>query len=106
MSPGKVPLYADMLFKGNEDDSLENANSGFKFNLQSIFSEPPVTAWKADLIGQIDSFEQNFATRKADIFSKFYDNMHQSLKSDKPNLQSNEGKTSFCSPGKPTNAAP
>ena len=97
-----------MLFKGNEDEGLENANSGFKFNLQSIVSDPPVTAWKADLIGQIDSFEQNFATRKADIFSKFYDNMHQSLLPDlsSNHHQPNEGKTSFCSPGKPTTAAP
>ena len=96
-----------MLFKGNEDDGLENANSGFKFNLQSIVSDPPVTAWKADLIGQIDSFEQNFATRKADIFNKFYENinMHQSLSSDKSNLQPNAGMTSFCSPGKPKTAA-
>ena len=91
-----------MLFKGNEDEGLENANSGFKFNLQSIVSDPPVTAWKADLIGQIDSFEQNFATRKADIFSKFYENinMQQSSASDKSNLQPNEGKASFCSPNK------
>ena len=63
-----------MLYKGADDDSSKNGSSGFKFNLQSIVTDSPVTAWKADLIGQIDCFEQRFATQKADMLSKFSDN--------------------------------
>ena len=80
-SPQKVPMYADLLYREQPEED-ENSGADFQFNLQSIAvstttcsdgsgpTSGSVTAWKADFIGQINTFEQSFATRKADFLGK------------------------------------
>ena len=81
-SPQKVPMYADLLYREQPEED-ENSGADFQFNLQSIAvstasdggatsvaAPGSVTAWKADFIGQINTFEQSFATRKADFLGK------------------------------------
>ena len=69
-------MYADLLYREQPDDQN---SADFRFNLQTIVTTdvPSVAApgnvspWKSDLIGQINTFEQSFATRKAKVISKF-----------------------------------
>ena len=61
-SPQKVPMYADLVYRGQPEDQN---SADFRFNLQTIVTNDVasvtapgnVSAWKSDLIGQINSFE-------------------------------------------------
>ena len=79
-SPSKMPLNADMLYRANSNDS-----SGFKFDLMNVGAPSDTlrspdkksnTNWQSDLLGQIETFEKNFAQRKATLIT--------SLKADLP----------------------